>query len=210
MRQKDIENVRKFIETQNPVGDPARVREPKEPTSEPSEIDWGDPVSIKAHLDRFIYDQDDAKRALSVAFADYMSLGRPSHTLLIGPSGVGKTSMLEILCDAAGIPFVRKGLQTVSSTGYKGQNLSEVLTHLYGQSKGIIFLDEFDKFYKSFIDNLAGPSGCTDPKELAELLAFLAWHLYRSKPAGIWLDCSDPARVPKEDQIKNAGFFQIS
>src|SRR3989344_334684 len=89
-----------------------------------------------------------------------MSLGKASHTLLIGNSGSGKTYMLTLLCDAAGIPFVKKSMANLSSEGYKGENLSEILNaisekpdfiaKLSGQSratpnKAIVFLDEIDK-----------------------------------------------------------------
>ncbi|RKY10183.1 MAG: hypothetical protein DRP65_06960 [Planctomycetota bacterium] len=65
-------------------------------------------------------------------------------------------------------------------------------------------LDEFDKFYKSFTAKLSVPGGLIDPKEPAEHLSLLAWHLYRSKPAGVWLDCSKTRTTPREDEIKNA------
>jgi len=65
-------------------------------------------------------------------------------------------------------------------------------------------LDEFEKFYKSFLAKLAGPGGKTCTKQIAEKLALLAYHLYRSKPAGLWLNSSKTRTIPKEDQIKNA------
>ena len=169
------------------------VREPKRQETKESGIEWDNPVSIKAHLDRFVYDQEDAKRALSVAFADYMSLGKPSHTLLIGPSGTGKTFMLSILCDAAGIPFVKKSMANVSSEGYRGENLSDVLYALSGEQiiksihpkithpmftetvrhlpgRAIVFLDELDKIA---MNGNSGTTGDVFPCKLQQEL--LAW-----------------------------------
>ncbi|MBT7902804.1 AAA family ATPase [Candidatus Woesearchaeota archaeon] len=120
------------------------VREPKKPKND-AEIEWDDPVSIKTYLDKFVYGQEAAKRALSVAFSDYMSLGKQSHSLLIGPSGSGKTYMISVLCDAAGIPFAKKSLARLSSEGYKGENLSGIVEALKDARKGILFFDEFDK-----------------------------------------------------------------
>lgn len=154
-----------------------KVREPKpnDNNNNNDSIDWSDPNSIKSYLDRFVYNQEDAKRALSVAFADYMSLGKPSHSLMIGPSGTGKTYMLSVLCDAAQIPFVKKSMANLSSEGYKGENLGEILETLkrgFGEpaEKAIIFLDEFDKL--ALLPDSTGNENYFPRKLQQELLAW--------------------------------------
>lgn len=60
------------------------------------------------------------------------------------------------------------------------------------------------KFYKSFLGKLSQPADCTDSKQLAESLALLAYHLYRSKPRGIWINCSTQNRTLAVEEITNA------
>lgn len=69
---------------------------------------------------------------------------------------------------------------------------------------GDFTIDEFDKFYKSFLAKLSEPADCTDSKQSAEELSLLAYHLYRSRPSGVWLNCSKTHRIPNVDEIKNA------
>ncbi len=64
-------------------------------------------------------------------------------------------------------------------------------------------LEEFDKFYKSFLAQLAEPAVCANSKQLKEHLSLLAYHLYRSKPRGIWINCSKIHHTPKPEKIKN-------
>ena len=69
---------------------------------------------------------------------------------------------------------------------------------------GDFALEKLGEFHKSFLGQLAGPADCSDSKQMAELLALLAYHLYRSKPRGIWINCSKAIRVPQLDEIANA------
>lgn len=69
---------------------------------------------------------------------------------------------------------------------------------------GVFRLDEFDKFYKSFLAKLSEPISFSDSMEMSERLALLTWHLYRSKPAGLWLNCSNQDRTTTTDEIKKA------
>jgi len=65
-------------------------------------------------------------------------------------------------------------------------------------------LDEFGKFYKPYLKKLAEPACYTDAKQLAESLSLLAYHLYRFRPSGVWLNCSNQNRTPTTDEIRNA------
>jgi excinuclease UvrABC nuclease subunit len=69
---------------------------------------------------------------------------------------------------------------------------------------GDFTLEKIGEFHKSFLAQLAGPANRTDPKQTAEKLALLAYHLYRSKPRGIWINCSNQNRTPTTDEITNA------
>ena len=64
--------------------------------------------------------------------------------------------------------------------------------------------EDLGEFHKSFLTRLSGPADCTDSKQLAEELSHLAYHLYRPKPAGIWINCSKMHHTPAVEEIRNA------
>jgi ATP-dependent Clp protease ATP-binding subunit ClpX len=77
-----------------------------------------------------------------------------SNTLLIGPTGCGKTHLVELLFQQVlRLPTVIIDITTYSETGYVGQDPSTILTRLLHAaddnpllaSVGIVCLDEFDK-----------------------------------------------------------------
>jgi ATP-dependent Clp protease ATP-binding subunit ClpX len=112
--------------------------------------------------------QDDARRALSLmAYRHVRRIKRiyldgakreqllpKSNTLLIGPTGCGKTYLIELLFQQIlRLPTVIIDITTYSETGYVGQDPSTILTRLLHAaddnpllaSIGIVCLDEFDK-----------------------------------------------------------------
>lgn len=133
--------VKKFKNQENSI---PKVVEPKYETPN-KEVDWADPRSIKWYLDKYVSGQEEAKKVLSVAFSDYISYGTTSHSLLIWPTGTGKTYILKVLCEAAWIPFVKISMANVTSAWYKNENLSEKMQVLRWKERAIVFLDEFDK-----------------------------------------------------------------
>ncbi len=77
-----------------------------------------------------------------------------SNTLLIGPTGCGKTHLVELLFQQIlHLPTVIIDITTFSETGYVGHDPSTILTRLLDASEdnpllasiGIVCLDEFDK-----------------------------------------------------------------
>ncbi|MBV9618828.1 MAG: AAA family ATPase, partial [Verrucomicrobia bacterium] len=84
------------------------------------------PRDIKAHLDRFVIKQDEAKKVLSIAVCDHYNhvnyvrrLEREDATraeeteyakqnvILVGPTGVGKTYLIKHIADLIKVPFVK-------------------------------------------------------------------------------------------------------
>lgn len=123
------------------------------------------PKEVKAHLDRFVIRQDEAKKVLSVALCDHYHQARlalegkpsPNYTkqnvLLLGPTGVGKTYLVRSLAELVGVPFVKADATKFSETGYVGGDVEDLVRDLVRRADGdvrraqygIIYLDEIDK-----------------------------------------------------------------
>src|SRR5213593_4393022 len=69
------------------------------------------PKDLKAHLDRFVIQQDDAKKVLSIAVCDHYNHVKAcergedlpdyvkQNVILLGPTGVGKTYLIKTIAD---------------------------------------------------------------------------------------------------------------
>ncbi|RYC53987.1 hypothetical protein CHU98_g12225, partial [Xylaria longipes] len=79
-----------------------------------------------------------------------------SNILLIGPTGVGKTYMLETLSKKINVPFTICDCNSFTQAGYIGQDVETCIERLLIESNydvkaaehGIVVLDEFDKIAK--------------------------------------------------------------
>lgn len=127
------------------------------------------PRDMFARLESLGYrGQDEARRALCLMAyrhvrrikriyldgADRRALPRKSNYLMVGPTGCGKTYLVEQLFEKIlKLPTVLVDITTYSETGYVGQDPSTILTRLLHAaddnpmlaSIGIVCLDEFDK-----------------------------------------------------------------
>jgi ATP-dependent Clp protease ATP-binding subunit ClpX len=123
------------------------------------------PRDIKAYLDRFVIQQDEAKKVLSVALCDHYHQVRlafegketPNYAkqniILIGPTGVGKTYLIRSIAELIGVPFVKGDATKFSETGYVGGDVEDLVRELYRRADGdveraqygIIYIDEIDK-----------------------------------------------------------------
>jgi ATP-dependent Clp protease ATP-binding subunit ClpX len=93
-----------------------------------------------------------------------------SNTLLIGPTGCGKTHLVELLFQQIlRLPTVIIDITTYSETGYVGQDPSTILTRLLHAaddnpllaSVGIVCLDEFDKIASGQNNAILAGAGTT-------------------------------------------------
>src|SRR6476469_4037470 len=108
------------------------------------------PRDIKAHLDRFVIRQDEAKKVLSVAMCDHYHHVRlalegkeqPNYTkqniILVGPTGVGKTYLIRCIADLIGVPFVKGDATKFSETGYVGGDVEDLVRELVRRADGDI------------------------------------------------------------------------
>ena len=108
-------------------------------------------------LDQYVIGQEHAKKSIAIAFSNYMTMKEAQdetlpkdNLLLIGNSGTGKTYMISLLAERAGLPIAKSKLTGKSTEGYKGENLSTVFDQIREKTSdqspyGIVFLDEIDK-----------------------------------------------------------------
>src|SRR5258705_3706213 len=147
-------------------GESAAAAEPPENKTQPEPFEFNyKPREVKAHLDRFVIKQDEAKKVLSVGLCDHYHhvrlalLGKeqPNYAkqniLLLGPTGVGKTYLIRSLADLIGVPFVKADATKFSETGYVGGDVEDLVLELVRRADGdveraqygIIYIDEIDK-----------------------------------------------------------------
>ncbi len=139
-----------------------------------SEIDFEfhhKPREVKAHLDRFVIKQDEAKKVLSVALCDHYHHVRlalegneqPNYTkqnvILIGPTGVGKTYLIRSIADLIGVPFVKADATKFSETGYVGGDVEDMVRELVRRADGDIRRAEYGIIYIDEIDKVASAAG---------------------------------------------------
>lgn len=150
------------------------------------------PAKIKAHLDQFIVGQNDAKMALAsgvynhykrLSYEAAMEMNKKTETpipdsfptrikksnlLMVGPSGTGKTALLEAISKYLDVPFAVTDASSLTEAGYVGQDVETCVKNLWEAAgrniekteRGIIYLDEFDKLARKSGTN---PSTTSDP-----------------------------------------------
>jgi ATP-dependent Clp protease ATP-binding subunit ClpX len=133
------------------------------------------PARIKAFLDQYAVGQDAAKRTIAVAvYNHYKRIEanttpgdvelQKSNVLLIGPTGTGKTLLCSSLARLLDVPFVITDATTLTEAGYVGEDVENIILHLYQAAngnlektqRGIVYIDEVDKLArKSFSASVA-------------------------------------------------------
>ncbi len=132
------------------------------------------PAEIKAHLDRFVIRQDEAKKVLATAVCDHYNHARMLHeerrqgrvvvfskqnVLIAGPTGVGKTYLVKHIAELIGVPFVKADATKFSETGYVGGDVDDLVRDLVAKANGNLALAEHGIIYLDEIDKLASGGG---------------------------------------------------
>src|SRR2546430_4681669 len=132
------------------------------------------PRDIKAHLDRFVIKQDEAKKVLSIAVCDHYNHANylrrlekedpggveeteyaKQNVILVGPTGVGKTYLIKHIADLIKVPFVKADATKFSETGYVGGDVEDPVRELVDKADGDVQLAQFGIIYIDEIDKLA-------------------------------------------------------
>lgn len=127
------------------------------------------PSVIKSYLDEYVIGQDNAKKYLSVAVYNHYKRVlaksqdnsvnvQKSNILMIGPTGSGKTLLVESLATFLKVPFAVADATGMTEAGYVGDDITNILTKLYQNAdgdlekveKGIVYIDEIDKKRKQY------------------------------------------------------------
>src|SRR6266487_1153603 len=132
------------------------------------------PRDIKAHLDRFVIKQDEAKKVLAIAVCDHYNHANylrrlekedasraqeveyiKQNVILVGPTGVGKTYLIKHIADLIKVPFVKADATKFSETGYVGGDVEDLVRELVHKANGDVNLAQFGIIYIDEIDKIA-------------------------------------------------------
>jgi ATP-dependent Clp protease ATP-binding subunit ClpX len=165
-----------FATYTEPEPEPAEAgaeEKPDRPETEQFVFDFL-PRDIKAHLDRFVIQQDEAKKVLSIAVCDHYNhvnyqrrlesenaerAGETEYSkqnvILVGPTGVGKTYLIKHIAELIKVPFVKADATKFSETGYVGGDVEDLVRELVDKADGDVELAQFGIIYIDEIDKIA-------------------------------------------------------
>ena len=121
------------------------------------------PKEIKEILDEYVIGQEQAKKVLSVAVYNHYKRVlsertsdvelQKSNTLMLGPTGSGKTLLAQTLARILNVPFAIADATTLTEAGYVGEDVENILLKIIQAAEydieraqhGIIYIDEIDK-----------------------------------------------------------------
>ena len=122
------------------------------------------PQSILKHLDKSIIAQDNAKKEIALTlyyhtlktkYQNAKQIQSSAPVMLIGPTGSGKTFIVQEACTYLGVLFIHVDTSSMVSEGIIGYNISKLAADIvkkvdFDMQKAehcVVFLDEMDKLF---------------------------------------------------------------
>ncbi|MDO4808111.1 MAG: ATP-dependent Clp protease ATP-binding subunit ClpX [Coriobacteriales bacterium] len=126
------------------------------------------PKELYDAMGAYVIGQEEARRTLAVAVYNHYkrttTSWKPSgdveiaksNILLLGPTGTGKTLMVQTLARILDVPLAIADATTLTDAGYVGEDVESILARLIqmagsaeAASLGIVYIDEIDKLARS-------------------------------------------------------------
>ena len=155
---------------------------------ENNDIDNINPKKIHIQIKENFIGQDQVVRNFSSVIYKYLSsiklnISKPkTNVMLLGPTGTGKTHLLEIVSKLFNMPFLSVDCSSLTAAGYVGDDIESVIGRYIrkagGATKGkhgIIYFDEIDKIANSEKTSFGNASVSRDAVQ-QELLKIIEGH----------------------------------
>lgn len=105
----------------------------------------------------------DITRALAINYTSIDPKNK-SHILVTGPSGTGKTEIINIIANRLGLPVFKADATAYTKSGYQGKEVNSMLEGLIRSAngnieiaqKGLLIIDEIDKKSSNSKDDVSG------------------------------------------------------
>jgi len=154
------------------------------------------PKMILEHLNKHVVSQDEAKKEIALAmyyhslkskYANNNSIGTNGPIMIVGPTGSGKTFIVQKACEYIDTLFLHVDTASMVPEGVKGYSVNSLMQDLMyladnnvvKAGKAVVFLDEVDKLF--FKDDSDLNYGAIVSNQLLRLLEGSVFKVYDSK-----------------------------